>query len=57
MTSRTGERYFSRYYLSYQPTRVASAMAYLRASRSTSGQDALVFAERWSVESASSRKW
>lgn len=46
-----------RRYLSYQPTRVASPMVYLRASRSTSGPDALVFAARWSVDSASSRKW
>lgn len=43
-------------YLSYQPTRIASAMAYLRASRSMSRQDALAFARSWSVERASSRK-
>lgn len=43
-------------YLSYQPTRSASAMAYLRASRSMSRQAALAFARSWSVERASSRK-
>src|SRR5258708_16318078 len=47
---------FCRHYRSYQPTRIASAIAYLRASRSMSGQDALDFARRWSVERASSRK-
>jgi len=39
-------------YLSYQPTRIASAMAYLRASRSMSRQDALAFARSWSREQA-----
>jgi hypothetical protein len=43
-------------YLSYQPTRIASAIAYLRASRSMSRQDASACTRRWSVESARSRK-